>query len=90
MYKEEFIKRMAQAGQRQAGTERRSTVNYSDLCMSSCQLRPAHLLHDLSIDDTAISRVHVSARYAMVSQFVACRSETDIHDRHNPSPDIID
>ena len=71
MGKEEFIKRMTQAGQRQASTERRSAVNYSDLCMSSRPPCPAlHLLHDLSIDDTAISRVHVSPRYAAVSKFV--------------------
>jgi len=34
---EEFIKRMAQAGQRQAGTERRSAVNYSDLSSTTQQ-----------------------------------------------------
>jgi len=29
---EEFVKRLAQAGQRQASARRRGTVNYTDLC----------------------------------------------------------
>lgn len=43
---EEFIKRMAQAGHRQAAAKRRGTVNYSDLACSTQQYQEFMFLQD--------------------------------------------
>ncbi|KAG1742371.1 uncharacterized protein EDB91DRAFT_1128874 [Suillus paluster] len=43
---EEFIKRMAQAGQRQASAKRRGTVNYADLACSTQQYQEFMFLQD--------------------------------------------
>ena len=60
--KELFIKRLAQAGQREASVHRKTMVGYNDMGTSRLALSK-HILIFLSHDRAAISRIHVSSRY---------------------------
>lgn len=81
---------MAQAGQRQAGTERRSTVTYADMCrLFVYPIVLQYLTRIHSIDHTAISRVHVPARCVRPISDLFYAVEAEVHDRHSPSPDDI-
>lgn len=65
---EEFIKRMAQAGHRQAAADRRTNVNYEDMCTYPCpsSFYEPRITKIHSVDDPTTLRIQLFARYVFI------------------------
>ena len=66
--KEEFIKRMAEAGHLKATSERRTTVTYPDMgkFLNSCRKELTSYIRSPSRHDSTISGIHVLGRLSLV------------------------